>query len=104
VVVLAVKSTQRLNNAVIWIAFGTGKWFRFVPALEIARALGPDGCMALPKFHAFTGCDKVSFLEEEVKELHETHGKPTMTLDQHFFLWRPPQSPWRVLLNHWSDL
>ena len=44
------------------------------------------------------------FLEEEVKELHGTHGKPTMTLHQHFVLWRPPQSLWRVLLNHWSDL
>ena len=35
-------------------------------------------------FHAFTGCDTVSFLEEEVKELHGIHGKSTMTLHQHF--------------------
>ena len=92
VVVLAVTSAQCLNNAEGWIGFGTGKCFCLIAAHEIARALGQDRCMALPMFHAFTGCDTVSFLEEEVKELHETHGKPTMTLHQHFVLWRPPQS------------
>ena len=59
-VVLAVTSAQRLT-AEVWIAFGTGKCFRFIAAHEIARALGPDRCMALPMFHAFTGCDTVSF-------------------------------------------
>ena len=59
VVVLAVTSAQRHNNAEVWIAFGTVKCFRFIPAHEIARALGPDRCMALPMFHAFTGCDTV---------------------------------------------
>mgnify|MGYP000079044939 FL=1 len=61
VAVLAVTSAQRLNNAEVWIAFGTLKCFRFIAAHEIARALGPDRCMALPMFHAFTGCDTVSF-------------------------------------------
>ena len=61
VVVLAVTSAQRLNNAEVWIAFGTEKCFRLIAAHEIARALGPDRCMALPMFHVFTGCDTVSF-------------------------------------------
>ena len=60
VVVLAVTSAQRLDNTEVWIAFGTGKSFRFLAAHEIARALGPDRCRALPMFHAFTGCDTVS--------------------------------------------
>ena len=59
VVVLAVTSAQRLKNAEIWIAFGVGKSFRFLAAHEMARTLGPDWCMALPMFHAFTGCDTV---------------------------------------------
>ena len=61
VVVLAVSSAKRLSNTEVWIAFGTGKSFRFIAAHEIARALGPDRCKALPVFHAFTGCDTVSF-------------------------------------------
>ena len=60
VVVLAITSAQRLNISELWIAFGAGKSFRFIPAHEIARALGPDRCVALPMFHAFTGCDTVS--------------------------------------------
>ena len=61
VVVLAITSAQRLNIAELWVAFGVGKNFRFIAAHEIAKALGPDGCVALPMFHAFTGCDTVSF-------------------------------------------
>ena len=73
-VVLAVKSAQRLNYAEVWIAFRTGRCFRFIAAHEIDRVLGSDRCMALPMVHAFAGCDTVSFLG----------GKPTMTLHQHF--------------------
>ena len=61
VVVLAVAAAQRHGNTEIWIAFGTGKSFRFLAAHEMARILGPDRCTALPMFHAFTGCDTVSF-------------------------------------------
>jgi len=60
VVVLAIASANRLNISELWIAFGTGKSFRFIAAHEIAKALGPDRRMALPMFHAFTGCDTVS--------------------------------------------
>ena len=61
VVVLAVASAQRLDLAELWIAFGIGKNFRFFAAHEIAKVLGPDKCIALPMFHAFTGYDTVSF-------------------------------------------
>ena len=59
VVVLAITATQ-LNISELRIAFGTGKNFKFIAAHEIARTLGPDKCIALPMFHAFTGCDNVS--------------------------------------------
>jgi hypothetical protein len=60
VVVLAVTAAQQLNIAELWVAFGTGKNFRHLAAHEMAKALGPDRCIALPMFHAFTGCDTVS--------------------------------------------
>lgn len=34
--------------------------FRYIPAHEIAHNLGPSKSMALPAFHALTGCDTVS--------------------------------------------
>ncbi len=46
VVVLAITSAQRLNISQLWVAFGVG-WF--IAAHEIARALGPDRCVALSK-------------------------------------------------------
>ena len=63
VVVLAVASAQWLDLAELWIAFDAGKKFRFFAAHEIAigKVLGPDRCIALPMFHAFTGCDTVPF-------------------------------------------
>lgn len=44
----------------LWLAFGNGKMFRYLAAHEIANALGPEKCSALPMFHALTGCDTVS--------------------------------------------
>ena len=67
VVVLAVASAQRLSLSELWIAFGTGKNFRFLACHEMARALGPHRCIALPLFHAFTGCDTVTFFSRKGK-------------------------------------
>ena len=60
VVVLAVTAAERLSIDQLWVAFGTGKSFRFLAAHEMAQALGPNKCRGLPAFHAFTGCDTVS--------------------------------------------
>ena len=59
VVVLAVTVAQRINASELWIAFGTGKSFWYLAIHEMVRALGPEKCIALPVFHAFTGCDTV---------------------------------------------
>lgn len=61
VVVLAVSRLQDLNVDEIWIAFGTGKHFRYLPIHSIAEQLGPQRSKALPMFHSITGCDTVSF-------------------------------------------
>lgn len=60
VVVLAVSFVHRIAVDELWIAFGTGKHFRYIPAHKIAALLGKDKCTALPVFHAVTGCDTTS--------------------------------------------
>ena len=44
VVVLAVTSAQRLNITELWCAFGARKKLRYLPAHEIANALGLNRC------------------------------------------------------------
>ena len=41
VVVLAVVAAAKLNLQELWVAFGTGKHFRYIPIHEIAVSLGP---------------------------------------------------------------
>ena len=60
VVVLAVMVAQALPCVdELWIAFGTGKNYRFIPAHEIAASLAPQKARALAVFHAMIGCDMV---------------------------------------------
>ena len=61
VVVLAVAYFQDLKNiGNLWIAFGTGQDFRYIPVHEVARSIGPDMANSLPFFHALSGCDTTS--------------------------------------------
>ena len=62
VVVLAVWVAQELHEVVdkLWLAFGTGKNFRYIAAHELVACLGPEKSKSLPVFHAITGCDAVS--------------------------------------------
>ena len=82
VVVLAIASVNRLKVAELWIAFGAGKSFRFIVAHEITEVLGPESCVALSMFHAFTGCDVTlcPILSVEARRQHETRGPPMQML------------------------
>ena len=60
VVVLAVSRSVCFPNIEVWVAFGVGKQLRFIPAHDIAIALGVEKARGLPFFHSFTGCDTVS--------------------------------------------
>lgn len=60
VVVLATANFTLLGLRELWVGFGTGSRYRFLPIHEYANALGPSKCVALPIFHALTGCDTVS--------------------------------------------
>ena len=60
VVVLAVALSCTLNeDTELWLAFGTGKNFRYLAAHEMARSFGLENAR-VPMFHALTSCDTVS--------------------------------------------
>ena len=59
VVILVLTNFYRLGMEELWIAFGVGKHFRYIPAHQVACSLGQAMCEALPFFHADTGCDPV---------------------------------------------
>ena len=60
VVVLAVAASTRYDGKDIWINFGTGERKKILSAHQISAAIGRNKYVALPVFHAFTGCDTVS--------------------------------------------
>ena len=60
IVVVAIATLNRTKPEELWVEFGTGEHFRFIPIHEIAAAVGPRKSANLPLFHALTGCDTVS--------------------------------------------
>jgi len=57
---LAVAAAFMCDVQELWVAFRTGKKFRYIPAHEIASYLGPDKSQALPVFHAWGGAGRVT--------------------------------------------
>lgn len=51
---------DRYPEAKLWVAFGTGKHFRFYNINSICACLGRERSHCLVPFHAFTGCDTTS--------------------------------------------
>lgn len=69
VVVLAVSfARNQPQEHELWIAFGSGKGFKYLAAHEIASGLGPEKARALPMFHSLTGCDTVSYFANRGKK------------------------------------
>ena len=61
VVVLAISTFRRLSLDYLWIDFGTGKSRKLYAIHKIHSQIGQDRAEALLFFHAFTGCDQVSY-------------------------------------------
>jgi len=59
--VIAISLFQHMAVSELWLAFGTGQNLRYVPIHNIVRNLGPRTATSLTAFHAFTGCDQISF-------------------------------------------
>ena len=60
VVVNAIAMFNQINPDELWLAFGTGSNFHYIPIHEVVSGIDPQNCVFLPVFHAFTGCDIVS--------------------------------------------
>ena len=59
-VILAISTYSEINPDELWLAFGTGSNFRYIPIHKVVANMDPRICANLPMFHAFTGCDTVS--------------------------------------------
>ena len=57
VVVIAIFMFPEIAASELWVAFGVGKYFRYLAIHEIVYGLGPSKPSGLLFFHAFTGCD-----------------------------------------------
>ena len=68
VVVKALGMFSSLNLSELWISFGTGKNQCLLSIHSISDAIGAAKCKGLPFFHAFTGCDQVSYFTEKGKK------------------------------------
>ena len=102
VLVLAVTAAQCLDITELWATFGTGKSFRYLAAHEMAKALGPDCCTALPMFHAFTGCDTVSSFLVEARRVHGIMDDVTTAF--YALAATPGTVPSKIGWKFWSDL
>lgn len=71
----------------LWVLYGSGEKKRFIAAHKIAEALGIDKAEALRGFHAFTGCDSVSFFSSKGKKTAwrawtDTHTRAFLAISQ----------------------
>ena len=60
VVVLAIRFFSSLGLSQLWVCLGSGKKIRDITIHTLSAQLGPEKCLALPLFHAVTGCDTAS--------------------------------------------
>ena len=69
VLVLAVSVYEHLQKEMeeLWVDFGAGKNRKFFPIHKTLEQIGECKARGLPFFHAFTGCDQVSFLSHVTK-------------------------------------
>ena len=69
VLVLAVSVYEQLQEEMeeLWVDFGARKNRKFFPIQETLEHIGECKVCGFPFFHAFTGCDQVSFLSHVTK-------------------------------------
>lgn len=59
VIVLAIASFEKINPDELWVAFGSGASFKYIPIHQLVNTIQPQMCGTLPFFHALSGCDTV---------------------------------------------
>ena len=68
VVVISVAAFHQIQLSELWVAFGTGKHFRYLSVHDICKRIGPIKSQALLALHAFFGCDQTSFFAHRGKK------------------------------------
>ena len=68
VVVIVPGMFSSLNLSELWISFGVGKNHRLLSIHSISNTIDAAKCNCLPFFHAFSGCDQVSFFTRKGKK------------------------------------
>ena len=63
VLVLSIAAAAKNKDRHLYVSFGVGDSHHMIDAAAIATAIGYDKSLALPVFHAFTGCDTVSSMK-----------------------------------------
>ena len=59
----------KINSDELWLAFGTGATFWYIPIHEVVTNMNPRICATLPMFHAILGlCNMVSAFCGEVND------------------------------------
>ncbi|KAL8560809.1 hypothetical protein ACOMHN_064094 [Nucella lapillus] len=64
VVVIAIRalpSLKKLGLQQLWVAFGQAQNQRWIPPYDLHSSLGPQRTSGILFFHAFSGCDDVSY-------------------------------------------
>ena len=60
VIVLAIASFEKVNPDELWVAFGSGASFKYIPIHQLVNTIQPQMWSTLSFFHALSGCDTVS--------------------------------------------
>ena len=68
VVVIAVAKFLQIGLKELWVAFGASRNYRHIEVHQIVSGIWAEKSQALAFFHAFTGCDTVSFFSNRGKK------------------------------------
>ena len=91
VIVIIVEKVHYLREqhpaADMWIAFGTGRNFRYLHINAICNALGREKAIALPIFTQLLAVIQLLNFLGKGRSQHGMHGKHSQRLQRHFFTW-----------------
>jgi len=99
VVVIAAAKFVQIGVEQLWVAFDTGKNYRHIEVHKIVSRIGTEKSQALAFFHAFTGCDTISFFSNSGKKSawQAWQAYPEATDALHALCSRPPDVQKTVL-------
>ena len=74
VIVLAIASFEKINPDELWVVFGSGASFKYIPIHQLVNTIQPQMCSTLPFFHALSGAIPSRHSVAGVRKPPGTHG------------------------------